>query len=162
MIGDATQVILCGDQIPMNMTKNPIITIDLKSTYQYACFELVFPNELSWISYHHIFIRDVIFSKVRGCILLNGTWSKIGGWWVHNRRSKILKFIVNTTTVLYKIMDLLNCYYKMYCLINVFDFSKYDLLVNYYIIMCTHVRKTYCQTFGLITFHLTNVNYTDY
>lgn len=70
MIGDATQVILCEDQTPMNITKNPIITIDLKSTYQYACFELVFPNELSWISYHHIFIRDVIFSKVRGCILL--------------------------------------------------------------------------------------------
>lgn len=47
MIGDATQVILCEDQTPMNITKNPIITIDLKSTYQYACFELVFPNELS-------------------------------------------------------------------------------------------------------------------
>lgn len=47
MIGDATQVILCEDQTPMNITKNPIITIDLKSTYQYVCFELVFPNELS-------------------------------------------------------------------------------------------------------------------
>lgn len=47
MIGDATQVILCEDQTPMNITKNPIITIDLKSRYQYVCFELVFPNELS-------------------------------------------------------------------------------------------------------------------
>lgn len=47
MIGDATKVILREDQTPVNMTKDPIITIDLKCTYQYVCFKLVFPNELS-------------------------------------------------------------------------------------------------------------------
>lgn len=59
-------------------------------------------------------------------------------------------------------MDFLNCYYKMYCLINIFYFSKYDLLVNYYIIMGIYLCKMFCLIFGLINFYLMNVNYIDY
>lgn len=54
-------------------------------------------------------------------------------------------------------MDFLNCFYKMYCLINIFDFSKYDLLVNYYIIMGIYVCKIFFLIFGLIIFYLINV-----
>lgn len=33
--GDTPTVISCEDRRPMNMSKNPIITMNLKSTYQY-------------------------------------------------------------------------------------------------------------------------------